>query len=72
MVVTYPDGQRETLLSVPHYDFNWQITCRDAQHIFIPKRTRIAVVGHLDNGWLDRIPGRASRPNAPGAGGGRG
>jgi len=49
MIVTYPDGRRETLLSVPHYDFNWQITYRTARPIFIPKGTRIAVIGHFDN-----------------------
>ncbi|HVW84220.1 MAG TPA: hypothetical protein VHB50_06050 [Bryobacteraceae bacterium] len=49
MIVTYPDGRRETLLSVPHYDFNWQITYRTAKPIFIPKGTRIAVMGHFDN-----------------------
>ena len=27
--VTYPDGRTETLLDVPKYDFNWQITYRD-------------------------------------------
>jgi hypothetical protein len=49
IVATYPDGRRETLLSVPHYDFNWQITYRAAAPIFIPKGTRIAIVGHFDN-----------------------
>jgi hypothetical protein len=49
MVVTYPDGRRETLLNVPHYDFNWQITYRAAEPIFLPKGTRIAIVGHFDN-----------------------
>jgi cytochrome c553 len=49
MIVTYPDGRQETLLNVPHYDFNWQITYRTATPIFIPKGTRIAVVGHFDN-----------------------
>jgi len=49
MIATYPDGRTETLLSVPHYDFNWPITYRAAQPIFIPKGTRIAVVGHFDN-----------------------
>ena len=29
--VTYPDGRKETLLQVPNYDFNWQITYRAAQ-----------------------------------------
>ena len=26
MEVVYPDGRRETLLDVPAYNFNWQIT----------------------------------------------
>jgi hypothetical protein len=49
IVATCPDGRRETLLSVPHYDFNWQITYRAAAPIFIPKGTRIAILGHFDN-----------------------
>ncbi len=49
MIVTYPDGRRETLLSVPRYDFNWQITYRAAEPLFLPKGTRIAIVGHFDN-----------------------
>ncbi len=49
VVATYPDGRSETLLSVPHYDFNWQITYRAASPIFIPKGTRIAILGHFDN-----------------------
>jgi len=38
MEVTYPDGRTETLLNVPAYSFNWQITYRAADPIFIPKR----------------------------------
>ncbi len=49
IVAIYPDGRRETLLSVPKYDFNWQITYRAAAPLFIPGGTRIAVIGHFDN-----------------------
>lgn len=62
MVVTYPDGRSETLLSVPHYDFNWQITYRAAKPIFIPKGTRIAVIGHFDNSRNNPVNPDASRP----------
>ena len=47
--VTFPDGRRQTLLSVPEYNFNWQITYRAAEPIFIPKGTRLKIVAHFDN-----------------------
>ncbi|MBV9939537.1 MAG: hypothetical protein JO150_13600 [Acidobacteriaceae bacterium] len=49
MEVTYPDGQKETLLNVPAYDFNWQITYRTEKPIFIPKGTRLKIDAHFDN-----------------------
>jgi hypothetical protein len=47
--VTYPDGRTETLLFVPHYNFNWQITYRMAEPKFIPRGTRLAIISHFDN-----------------------
>ena len=47
--VTYPDGRKETLLFVPHYNFNWQITYRMSEPKFIPKGTRLAIIAHFDN-----------------------
>jgi len=47
--VTYPDGRTETLLLVPHYNFNWQITYRMEEPKFIPRGTRIAIISHFDN-----------------------
>lgn len=47
--VTYPDGRKETLLLVPHYNFNWQITYRMREPKFIPKGTRVAIISHFDN-----------------------
>ena len=35
--VIYPDGRKETLLDVPDYNFNWQITYRAADPMFVPK-----------------------------------
>jgi hypothetical protein len=49
MEVTYPDGRKETLLNVPAYDFNWQITYRAEKPIFIPKGTRLKIDAHFDN-----------------------
>ena len=62
--VTYPDGRKETLLSVPKYDFNWQITYRAAQPLFVPAGTRIAIIAHFDNSRnnpMNPDPGKAIR-----------
>ena len=47
--VVYPGGRRETLLSVPDYDFNWQIGYDLAQPKAIPAGSRIIVSGAFDN-----------------------
>ena len=47
--VTYPSGESETLLEVPHYDFNWQLTYELAQPKVLPKGTVIDCVAHYDN-----------------------
>jgi hypothetical protein len=47
--VTYPSGETETLLSVPHYDFNWQLTYDLAQPKLLPKGTVIDCIAHYDN-----------------------
>jgi hypothetical protein len=45
----YPDGTSEVLLSVPKYDFNWQITYELAKPKILPKGTKVQVVAHYDN-----------------------
>ena len=47
--VTYPTGEKETLLSVPHYDFNWQLSYDLAQPKLLPKGTIIECTAHFDN-----------------------
>ena len=48
-IAHYPDGTDETLLSVPKYDFNWQITYELAKPKMLPKGTKVEVVAHFDN-----------------------
>jgi hypothetical protein len=48
-IAHYPDGTSETLLSVPKYDFNWQITYQLATPKVLPKGTEIEVIAHFDN-----------------------
>ena len=45
----YPDGKVETLLDIPHYDFNWQNTYVLAEPLFIPKGAKLHCIAHFDN-----------------------
>ena len=45
----YPDGKTDTILSVPHYDFNWQLGYDVAQPIKVPKGTKLLTESHFDN-----------------------
>src|SRR5579863_1544881 len=47
--VVYPTGETETLLSVPHYDFNWQLFYYYEKPKLLPKGTRIDCTAHFDN-----------------------
>lgn len=45
----YPDGQREVLLDVPRYDFNWQLSYILAQPKLLPKGATIHCEARYDN-----------------------
>jgi hypothetical protein len=47
--VTYPSGEKATLLDVPHYDFNWQLSYDLAKPLLLPKGTVIECTAHYDN-----------------------
>jgi hypothetical protein len=47
--LVYPTGESETLLSVPHYDFNWQIIYYLARPLQLPQGTKVEVTAHWDN-----------------------
>ena len=47
--VLYPDGRRETLISVPRYDFNWQTLYRLEKPLLLPKGSKLIVTAHFDN-----------------------
>lgn len=44
-----PDGSREVLLNVPHYDFNWQTQYRLAEPRSFPEGTRLLCTAAFDN-----------------------
>ncbi|HEV3142800.1 MAG TPA: redoxin family protein [Gemmataceae bacterium] len=45
----YPDGKKETILSVPRWDFNWQSVYRYQEPLKLPKGTKLHAVAHWDN-----------------------
>jgi len=45
----YPTGEKETLLNVPHYDFNWQIVYYEKTPLHLPKGTELQLTAHWDN-----------------------
>ena len=42
-------GKTETLLSVPHYDFNWQTIYYLEEPLMLPAGTKVEVTAHWDN-----------------------
>jgi thiol-disulfide isomerase/thioredoxin len=48
-VAEFPNGKTQTLLSVPHYDFNWQSNYRLEKPIRLPAGTKIRCYAHFDN-----------------------
>lgn len=47
--VEYPDGQKEILLDVPRYDFNWQLWYNLKEPKILPKGTKMICTAYFDN-----------------------
>ncbi len=45
----YPNGEREILLDVPRFDFNWQLQYNLAKPKMMPKGTQLVCTAHYDN-----------------------
>ena len=46
---TYPSGETENLVDVPHYDFNWQMTYTLAEPRVLLKGTKLHMTAYYDN-----------------------
>ena len=57
LTATLPGGRKQTLLSVPNYDFNWQLYYYPQNPVPLPRGTIIEAVAHYDNS--------ADNPNNP-------
>ena len=58
-IAKYPAGEKEVLLRVPRYDFNWQHTYELAEPKVLPAGTVIECIAHFDNS-----PDNAANPDA--------
>src|SRR5260221_5325344 len=47
--VKFPGGETQTLLSVPHYKFYWQLWYDLSEPLVLPKGTKIECTAHFDN-----------------------
>jgi len=45
----YPDGHRQVLFNVPHYDFRWQETYFLKHQFLLPKGTKLVTTAYFDN-----------------------
>ena len=53
----FPTGETQTILSVPRYDFGWQLWYEPVSDILLPKGTKVSCTAHFDNS--------ANNPNNP-------
>jgi hypothetical protein len=58
---TYPDGRSEVLLSIPRYDFNWQVYYYPKKPLLMPKGTKIETIAHYDNSTRNPVNPDPSR-----------
>jgi hypothetical protein len=47
--VVYPDGREQTLLTVPKYDFHWQLAYELETPLQLPAGAKLIVTAHYDN-----------------------
>ncbi len=47
--MVYPDGREESVLSVPHYDFRWQLGYDLETPLKLPAGSKMIVTAHYDN-----------------------
>ena len=53
--LVYPDGTSKVVLSVPRYDFNWQLEYVLKEPLAAPKGSRMECVAHFDNSTKNKF-----------------
>ncbi len=52
--VIYPDGREVTVLTVPKYDFHWQLAYELDKPLKLPRGSKLMVTAHYDNSPANR------------------
>jgi hypothetical protein len=60
LTATRPDGSKQTLIRIDHWNFNWQGSYDFVTPVALPKGTRVDMVAHFDNSAAN-----PSNPSAP-------
>ncbi len=47
--IVFPNGETQTILRVPHYNWRWQLWYNLAEPMVLPKGTKIECTAHFDN-----------------------
>jgi hypothetical protein len=47
--IQYPDGKEEPVLSIPRFNFNWQLAYHYKAPLVVPKGGKVHCVAHFDN-----------------------
>lgn len=47
--VVYPDGRQQAILTVPTYDFHWQLAYQLERPLTLPPGSKLVVTAHYDN-----------------------
>ena len=61
-IAHYPDGRQEVLLSVPRYDFGWQVYYYPTKPLRMPKGTKIEAIAHYDNSTKNPVNPDPNKP----------
>jgi hypothetical protein len=56
--VVFPDGRKETLLTVPRYDFSWQLSYYLEEPLLLPKGSKLECTA-----WYDNSPNNPANPD---------
>ena len=62
LIANYPNGESETLISIPEYDFDWQLFYYPDRQVSLPKGTRLDVIAHYDNSAANPLSGPSGIP----------
>ena len=49
LIANYPNGESQSLINVPEYDFDWQLFYYPEKHVPLPAGTRLDIVANFDN-----------------------